>query len=108
MAARTLHDAGLEVLEARDGFDGIGILTRRSHDVDLLVVDTEMPGVHGWDVIRFATAKTPRIRVLRLGRPDDVVPGQAYQAFQALPTLRKPFTPATLLARVRLGGASRR
>jgi DNA-binding response OmpR family regulator len=101
MIARTLHEKGFEVLEAGDGYLGIGILSRRSKDLGLLVVDTEMPGVHGWEVIRFARSKVPRIPILRLGREDDVVPAGDYEPFRALPAVPKPLTPATLLASVR-------
>jgi DNA-binding response OmpR family regulator len=101
MIARTLHEKGFEVLEAGDGYLGIGILSRRSADLGFLVVDTEMPGVHGWEVIRFARSKVPTIPILRLGREDDVVPAGDYEPFRTLPAVAKPLTPATLLASVR-------
>jgi DNA-binding response OmpR family regulator len=101
ITARTFLDHGVEALIAKDGYQGIGVLSRRSRDIALLVVDTEMPGVHGWEVIRFARMKAPRMRILRLGRPDDLVPAPEYAPFQALPALPKPFTPAALLASVR-------
>ena len=85
-------------MEAKDGFEGIRVLLRDGGALALLVVDTEMPGVHGWEVIRFAGSKAPRARILRLGRPDDQAPGTEYQAFHAVPALRKPFTEGELLA----------
>jgi DNA-binding response OmpR family regulator len=101
MVARILHDEGFDVLEARDGFQGICMLSGGGHHIRFLVVDTEMPGVHGWEVIRFARMKAPKMRVLRLGRPDDVVPAPQYEVFRALPALEKPFTSALLLMSVR-------
>jgi len=101
LAARTLAAAGFQVLQARDGFQAIAILSRQATDISLAVVDTEMPGLHGWEVIRFARRKAPRIRVLRLGRRDDAVPGPEYDPLVSLPSLSKPFTPARLLRWIR-------
>jgi DNA-binding response OmpR family regulator len=98
--ARTLHDKGCEILEASDGFQGISVLSRRGRELDLLLVDTEMPGVHGWEVIRFASRLVPKLRVVRLGRIDDVVPAAEYSGFGVLPVLEKPFTSSELQARI--------
>jgi len=98
LAAGALRKEGFHVIQARDGFEGIRVLLRVGGALAVLVVDTEMPGVHGWEVIRFARSKAPRARILRLGREDDQAPGAEYQAFQAVPALRKPFTEAELVA----------
>ena len=100
--ARTLHDQGCAVVEASDGFEGISVLSRRGRELDFLVVDTEMPGVHGWEVIRFASRVVPKLRVVRLGRLDDLVPAAEYSSFQSLPVLQKPFTPPELRARIQI------
>lgn len=106
--ARTLHDQGCEIVEASDGFEGISVLSRRGRELDFLVVDTEMPGVHGWEVIRFASRVVPKLRVVRLGRLDDLVPAAEYTGFQTLPVLQKPFTPAELRARMHIRQRLRR
>jgi DNA-binding response OmpR family regulator len=98
--ARTLLDQGCDIVEASDGFRGISVLSRRARELDLLLVDTEMPGVHGWEVIRFASRIAPKLRIVRLGRLDDLVPAADYTGFQALPVLEKPFTLSELRARV--------
>ena len=100
LAAGTLAAAGFQVLQARDGFHAVAILSRRAGDIALAVVDTEMPGLHGWEVIRFARRKAPRIRVVRLGRREDSAPGAEYRSLESLPSLSKPFTSATLLASI--------
>ena len=98
LAADTLRARGLEVIAARDGFEAIRVLSRRAAGIALLIVDTEMPGVHGWEVIRFARDKAPAMPILRLGRPDDEPPGRVYQALSTVPVLPKPFTGQKLLS----------
>jgi len=99
--AATLTDEGFEVLEASNGYQATGLLSHPNHDIRLLIVDTEMPGLHGWEVIRFAASRAPRLRALRLGRCDDAPPGAEYQALRSVPCLPKPFTPDRLLASIR-------
>jgi CheY-like chemotaxis protein len=98
LAADTLRARGMEVIAARDGFEAIRVLSRRAAGLALMIVDTEMPGVHGWEVIRFARNKAPAMPVLRLGRPDDEPPGRLYEAFGTVPVLSKPFTAPELLS----------
>jgi hypothetical protein len=59
-----------------------------------------MPGVHGWAVIRYATAKHRKLRVLRLGRAEDEPPGADYAGLSGVPALSKPFTATELLRRI--------
>ena len=92
MVARALSALGYAVLEARDGYQAIGLLCRRWRDLAFLIVDSQMPGVHGWEVIRFARMKAPRVRVLRLGCRGDSPPGPGYAGLEAVPALAKPFT----------------
>jgi CheY-like chemotaxis protein len=100
LAARALRKQGYHVTEATDGFKGIRVLVGHPGGIKLLVVATEMPGVHGWEVIRVARGKG-NIRIIRLGRPEDQAPGAEYRALEMLPTLRRPFTEAALVASLR-------
>ncbi len=101
MVATTLSRQGFEVIVASDGYQAIGALSRCHQTIRLLIVDTEMPGLHGWEVIRFARSKISKLRALRLGRCDDVPPGAEYQTLRSVPCLSKPFTPDRLLASLR-------
>jgi DNA-binding response OmpR family regulator len=98
LAASTLRDQGLEPMTARDGFEAIRLLSVGARDLAFLIVDTEMPGVHGWEVIRFARGKAPAMPILRLGRLDDEIPGHEFRALRGVPVLAKPFTGDQLLA----------
>ena len=100
MVAAALTDEGFEVLEASNGYQATGLLSRPNHHIRLLIVDTEMPGLHGWEVIRFARSRALKLRILRLGRCDDAPPGAEYHVLRAVPCLSKPFTPDRLLASI--------
>jgi len=108
MIAATLIDEGFEVIEAAGGYQATGILSRPNHDIHLLIVDTEMPGLHGWEVIRFGRSRAPKLRALRLGRCDDAPPGAEYQALRSVTCLSKPFTSDRLLAAIRRRRAASR
>jgi CheY-like chemotaxis protein len=103
LETRALNGAGVTVVEARDGFEALAVLSSRWREFTTVIVDTEMPGLHGWEVIRFVACTSPAIRILRLGRVEDVVPAPEYQMFQRLPVLAKPFTPTELLVARRSG-----
>lgn len=101
LVAQVLREEGFRVALAKDGFQAILALFSRERSPALLIVDTEMPGVHGWEVIRCARSKARRTRILRLGRPEDEIPGPEYRPLQRVPVLRKPFTQADLVASLR-------
>jgi two-component system alkaline phosphatase synthesis response regulator PhoP len=61
---RTLKRAGFSVLTASDGADVPEVLSSRR--VDVLVLDLQMPGMNGWEVMR-----SLRERVCVLSRAQD-------------------------------------
>ena len=81
--------------------DGGAALERLGvHDYDVLVLDRDLPVVHGDDVCRTTAAEQPDVRILLLtaaGEVDDRVTGLALGADDYLP---KPFAFAELAARV--------
>jgi DNA-binding response OmpR family regulator len=90
-------------------YDGAAALERVSvNDYDVLVLDRDLPVVHGDDVCRALAENGSRVRILMLtasGTVDDRVAGLDIGADDYLP---KPFEYAELLARVRaLGRRSR-
>ena len=76
--ARTLRRGGYSVLTANDGSEVPEVLSR-TH-VDVLVLDLQMPGMNGWEVIRSLREAplpvlqpgTPRLKVVVVsGRGED-------------------------------------
>src|SRR3954452_25501920 len=107
---RVLADAiatGLrrETLAVDVAYDGAGALERTSvNEYDVVVLDRDLPKVHGDEVCRRLVAERNPARILMLtaaGDLDDKVEGLSIGADDYLP---KPFAFAELIARVRALG----
>lgn len=97
--ARGLRQAGMAVDVSNSGEDALFKLDVTSYD--LLVLDRQMPGVHGDDVCREVVTRTERPRILMLtavGETEDRVQGLELGADDYLV---KPFDMAELVARLR-------
>jgi PAS domain S-box-containing protein len=101
VASRALRGAGYSVCDAGSGAEALERVERSAGPLHLLVTDVVMPGMDGRTLAVALKEKHPGLRVLFMsGYAQDTiehrgVPGPA-RGF-----LPKPFTPATLLARVR-------
>ncbi|MCC6677608.1 MAG: MASE1 domain-containing protein [Phycisphaerales bacterium] len=101
MATEILRSAGYHVLIAADGDEGISTAAGHEGAIDLLITDVVMPRVRGPEAAARIRESRPTLPVLFMSGytdshiPEDHSPGRrsAY--------LPKPFTPSTLLARVR-------
>ncbi len=97
--ARGLRREGMAVDVAYDG--GSALDKARLHGYDVLVLDRDLPVVHGDDVCRTLRDEEPDSRVLMLTAAagvDDLVDGLSLGADDYMP---KPFEFAELVARVR-------
>jgi len=95
---RGLRREGLAVDHAPDGAQAL--FKARVHDYDVVVLDRDLPELHGDDVCRTLAAEQPDTKVLMLtasGTLDDLVDGLALGADDYL---AKPFAFAELIARV--------
>jgi len=101
LARKALVHAGHTVLEAGSGEEGLSLI--EIHKPDLLLLDLNMPGMNGFEVLR-------RLRTRETGRPLPVIvltalgdEESARSSFQfgATDFLIKPFTPPQLDVRVR-------
>jgi CheY-like chemotaxis protein len=98
MMVNALRAAEHRVFRASDGLAALE-LALALHNLDLLITDTEMPGLNGPELIRHVRVQLPTLPILYIqnqehppkipeGLPPDV------------PTLREPFTAEQLLAAV--------
>ena len=94
-----LRREGMAVDVVLDGTDALGHLAITRYDV--IVLDRDLPGVHGDDICRQIVADRSDVRILMLTAADTVkdrVDGLGLGADDYLP---KPFALAELVARVR-------
>ncbi len=100
--ARGLRREGMAVDLAPDGTEAL--VKARVVRYDVLVLDRDLPGVHGDDVCRTVRDERPETGILMLtaaGTLDDLVKGLSVGADDYLP---KPFRFAELVARIRALG----
>lgn len=97
--ARGLEREGMAVDVAPNGTDAL--LKSRVIRYDVVVLDRDLPGLHGDDVCRSVRDEQPETGILMLtaaGTLDDLIGGLAIGADDYLP---KPFRFAELVARIR-------
>jgi DNA-binding response OmpR family regulator len=103
--ARGLRREGMAVDVASDG--AAALYKARVHPYDVVVLDRDLPELHGDDVCRELAAEQPATKVLMLTAArstDSLVEGLALGADDYLP---KPFRFAELVARLRALGRRR-
>jgi len=109
---KALRAAGYQVLAAGRGEEALALLRGHQGHVDLVVSDVVMPGMSGREVADALRVLRPGLQVLFVsGYTQDAIAHHGVLE-EGVELLEKPFTPATLLARVRAlldrvaGGAS--
>ena len=65
-----LENFGYQVTEAADGQSGLEIL--KTEDLDLVLCDLRMPGLHGLDVLAQITKKYPQLPVIVISGTDEI------------------------------------
>jgi CheY-like chemotaxis protein len=98
LVVETLRDAGYRVIEAHDGRSALTLFARQSPPPDLVVSDVMMPRLDGFALSTEIGARAPATRMLLMS---GYVGADAPDHPVSAPLLVKPFTPDTLLDRVR-------
>jgi PAS domain S-box-containing protein len=98
---RVLEMGRYQVLVASSGEEALAIFAGRAGRIDLLVTDVVMPGMTGRELAEAIARRRPGLPTLFLSgyNPDEVL-RQGIRAEEAH-FLQKPFTPSSLLAKVR-------
>ena len=101
LVAQTLQGAGHEVIEAKDGLEGLA--KARATRMDLIISDVNMPGMDGITLVK-RLRELPQSRFVPvLMLTTELDPQKKRQAKDAGATgwLVKPFNPEQLLATIR-------
>jgi len=100
LCSELLQANGYEVLEAGNGTAAIAVFEKNAHKVGLLLTDVVMPQMSGFELGERLAELSPNLKILYMSgyrqNTLDAAPGGTPVAF-----LHKPFTPDTLLAKVR-------
>jgi two-component system cell cycle sensor histidine kinase/response regulator CckA len=99
-ARRILETDGYQVLEAGNGAEALAVAEQHGGTIDLLLTDVVMPRMNGRDLATALRLCRPRVKVIYVsgyagGLIDSEDPGERRAH------LRKPFSPAALLGKVR-------
>jgi two-component system cell cycle sensor histidine kinase/response regulator CckA len=99
-ARRILETDGYRVLEAGNGVDALAVAEQFQGKIDLLLTDVVMPRMNGRDLAAALRSSRPEVRVIYVSGYAGAVmdsddPGERRAH------LRKPFSPAALLGKVR-------
>jgi DNA-binding response OmpR family regulator len=102
MLERALTGAGYEVIEAKDGGEGLKAFAQ--HSPTLVVTDIVMPNHEGLETIRELRRCAPLLPVIAISGSDLGAKASLYLDFAgklgASSMLRKPFRPAALIAEI--------
>jgi CheY-like chemotaxis protein len=98
---RVLQDAGYKVLTARSGAEALLLAEAAGTQFDLLLTEAVMARMSGRELAGRLTAAQPDVRVLFMATP--ATPPSPLRPPPPSPAelLPKPFTPETLLTRIR-------
>gem|GEM_PF-2715136 len=100
MGKRVLEMKGYTVMTARDGADALSEFFRYRKDIDMIIVDLDMPVIGGLRVIDEVCTVSPHISVIVItGSSEKSIPCKFKDKVKAL--LLKPFTPGQLCQTVR-------
>jgi PAS domain S-box-containing protein len=101
IAREVLMRHGYAVLEACNGTEALDHAAKHDGAIQLLLTDVVMPGLDGRELARRITSRRQRIRTLFMSGYADALVGPDGALESGLALLRKPFTPADLLQKVR-------
>jgi CheY-like chemotaxis protein len=101
LARMILGRHGYTVLEARSGAEALEIVREHATPIDLLLTDVIMPVMSGRELVTELERTHPHIRVLYASGYTDEAIERHGMLDPGLAFLQKPFTPKSLLAKVR-------
>jgi two-component system, cell cycle sensor histidine kinase and response regulator CckA len=96
-----LERAGLTVLAAADGTEGLTLFREYGSDIRAVLLDLTMPGMDGAEVLRRIQQLRPEVRVLLCTGYSAQQMDMRLQGVRPAGFLRKPYVPAELIEQLR-------
>jgi len=94
-----LKSNGYDVIEASNGNAALAAFEKNAHKIDLVLTDVVMPQMSGFELGQHLAEKAPNLRILYMSGYRDNPTGSGSEVPRNF--LHKPFTPDTLLAKIR-------
>jgi two-component system, cell cycle sensor histidine kinase and response regulator CckA len=101
LSRRALERAGFTVLEAAHPEAALKVASAHTGGIDLIVSDVVMPGMSGRMMVERLAHRYPQARVLFMSGYTDTAVTRTDGCGDGPTLLQKPFTPNTLIRRVR-------
>ncbi len=101
LTSEILEDSGYQVISAESGEQALEIFRKKAKDIDLVLMDLNMPGMGGSKCTRKMITLDPSVRVLVASGYSVNGHGKAAFEFGAKDFISKPFQADQLLAKVR-------
>lgn len=99
VVSQLLQDQGYSVITATNGTEAAAMIQRQHETIDVLLTDAVLPGRSGLELIADMRTASPEVPVLLMsGYPAEFMGGQIQPD---IPMLGKPFSPGTLIDRLR-------
>lgn len=100
--AKIARASGLEVFEAGDGAEALGVLRKHATDIELVIMDWNMPVMDGYQTLSRIRARDDYKHIPVLMATADGVEEDVVKAIKAGANgyLIKPFTPESLTAKI--------
>ena len=96
-----LGEIGHRVLSARDGLDGLRVFSEHQAEIDLVLLDMNMPELNGDEVFRLIRARVPDLPVLLSSGYDEASTAQRHAQSPRVGFIRKPYGIEELAQRIR-------
>jgi CheY-like chemotaxis protein len=97
-----LQTHGYQVIEARNGREGLNLAQQHQDKLDMVLSDMVMPQMGGRQLAEQLRLNMPTIKIMLMsGYTDDTALRDGLQAEEEVHFLQKPFSPRELLAKVR-------
>ncbi len=98
---RMLKDAGFHVLMAHDGLEGVEVFQQHVQEIMVVLLDLTMPRLDGRGALKQIRALQPEACVILMSGYSEQEAMSRFRGEPSLHFLHKPFTTASLLARLR-------
>ena len=96
-----LEDSGYKVLDAANGEQALNIFKEQSNEIDLVLMDLNMPGMGGRQCTREMISIDPSVKVLVASGYSAVGHGRQALEFGARDFISKPYQMREILAKIR-------